>query len=109
MNFLKIAENFSLQSKQRKLLRKLGFFLDSEGILNRYYREKGAWDSHLENTKKAILQSAESKGKNIAVVLGSGWLLDVPLAELAEMFGKVYLVILFIQSKLNIRYQNLKT
>ena len=108
MNFFKIVDRFSLKYKQRKLLRKLGFFSDSEGILNRYYREKGGWDSHLENTKKAILQSAKNKEKNIAVILGSGWLLDVPLAELAEMFEKVYLVDIIHSKQIKHKISKLK-
>ena len=108
MNFFKITEKFAIQSKQRKLLRKLGFFSDSEGILNRYYREKGNWDSHLENTKKAILQSAESKEKNSVVVLGSGWLLDIPLVELAEMFKKVYLVDIIHSNQVKHKISKLK-
>lgn len=70
----------------------MGFAADSEGILNRFYREGGRWNSHLENTKQFILDSAQSKEKNVAVILGSGWLLDVPFLELSEMFEAVYLV-----------------
>lgn len=78
--------------KKRQILQKLGFSSDSEGILNRFYREEGNWNPHLENTKKQILESAKTKKKGNVVVLGSGWLLDVPLKELAELFSQVYLV-----------------
>jgi len=79
-------------SKQQQILRKLGFASDSEGILNRYYREDGGWNSHLQNTKEFILDSAKDKAKGTVVILGSGWLLDVPLQELASLFERVYLV-----------------
>ncbi len=55
-------------SKQKQILRKLGFSSDSEGILNRYYREEGNWNSHLENTKNFILESAKDKEKGTAVI-----------------------------------------
>ena len=78
--------------KQTLVKKKLGFFSDSEGILNRYLREKENWENHLQNTKKFILQATENKDKNIAVILGSGWLLDIPLQELSSIFQKIYLV-----------------
>jgi len=91
-NFLKkITKNF--QSNKKNLVKKkLGFFSDSDGILNRYLREKENWESHIQNTKKFILEASANKQKNIAVILGSGWLLDVPINELSSQFQKVYLV-----------------
>ncbi len=75
-----------------KILRKFGFKTDQNGIMNRYLRENGAWDEHLNNTKNFILQAAKDKAKGTAVMLGSGWLLDVPAIELSHIFDKVILV-----------------
>lgn len=93
MKFLieKIKKVFT-ESKTEKIKKKLGFYSDNAGILNRYIREQENWQEHLQNTKKAILKSAFNKQKGIVVVLGSGWLLDVPLKELSEMFEQVYLI-----------------
>jgi hypothetical protein len=76
----------------RKILRKFGFKTDQEGIINRYFREEGGWNEHLKKTKKYILQVADNKQKGSVVILGSGWLLDVPLQELSDQFDKVVLV-----------------
>ena len=76
----------------KKILRKFGFKNDQQGILNRYIRESGGWDTHLQNTKDFILQSSKSKNKGSCVVFGSGWLLDVPIDELSQLFDKILLI-----------------
>jgi len=82
---------FKSKSEIQKTVAELNYKTDQNGIVNRMLRENGAWNLHLENTKQAILQFSEEK-KGTCVVLGSGWLLDVPLNELSEQFSKVYLV-----------------
>jgi hypothetical protein len=69
----------------------MGYINDQNGIIDRYYREQGGWKPHLENTKKYILETAKEKGNKSVAVLGSGWLLDVPVEELCKMFQKVFL------------------
>jgi hypothetical protein len=75
----------------RKATRKMGLVKDQKGIINRYMRESKNWDSHLRHTRDFIIHSAREKNKKLAVILGSGWLLDVPLHELSEQFEKVEL------------------
>lgn len=71
---------------------KLGYISDQKGILSRYKREKKDWDEHLENCKKYIIDFCNSiNTKNIAI-LGSGWLLDVPLDFLSNKFNTVFLI-----------------
>lgn len=58
---------------------KAGYVTDQKGILNRYYREFDNWQNHIENSKRHILSfAANINAKNIAI-LGSGWLIDVPV------------------------------
>jgi len=78
--------------REKKALRKLGYFKDREGMYSRYIFEQNNWNSHLINTKRSILSSAETKNKNLCVILGSGWLLDIPIDELSKMFEKIILV-----------------
>lgn len=82
-------------NQQSRIYRKLGFFMDQSGIMRRYLREKEDWKDHLENTKSFILKCAADKGKKDAAILGSGWLLDVPLAELSKQFDRVWLFDIF--------------
>ncbi|MEN8119054.1 MAG: hypothetical protein ABFS35_01850 [Bacteroidota bacterium] len=75
-----------------RILRKFGFKNDQQGIMNRYIRESSGWDNHLKNTKEFIIQSAELKNKTSCIILGSGWLLDVPIVDLSYLFEKVTLI-----------------
>lgn len=87
-----ILNTFFDKIKHSVKLRKMQYTSDQEGILRRYYREKKAWDNHLTTSKGFILKSAQAKNKNHLVVLGSGWLLDLPINELSSQFKKITLV-----------------
>ena len=77
----------------KRWVRRMGYLRDQEGILHRYFNEKGNWDNHLIQTKKIIETSIPSiQKKDSVLVLGSGWLLDVPVEILCGEFRKVYLV-----------------
>ncbi len=76
----------------KKIIRKFGYLKDQDGIMNRYLREAEGWATHLNNTKDFIVNSASEKGKFKAVIMGSGWLLDVPFSELSQIFKEVILV-----------------
>jgi hypothetical protein len=77
---------------QKKMVRKMKFISDQEGIMNRYLREEDNWSTHLKNTKHFILDSLQEKEIKSVAILGSGWLLDLPLKELSERFKKILLV-----------------
>lgn len=55
---------------------------DQLGIMQRYLRESKQWDEHLKQTQTFILSCLENKFFNKIAVLGSGWLLDIPVGEL---------------------------
>lgn len=76
----------------KRILRKFGFKDDQQGIMNRYIRESGGWESHIKNTKEFIIKSAELKNKTSCIILGSGWLLDIPIVDLSYLFEKIILV-----------------
>ena len=60
-------------------------------MLNRYLREREHWESHLQNTRNFIIQSIGKKTGRKLAVLGSGWLLDLPMEYLMERYQKVLL------------------
>jgi len=76
----------------RKIFKKFGYFKDQEGIINRFIRESGGWDSHLLNTKRFIEKSAENRAKSKVLILGSGWCLDIPIEKLSGLFSEVVLI-----------------
>jgi hypothetical protein len=74
-----------------RMFRNMGYFNDQSGILRRYRRERKGWDSHLMNTQKFAIETMQGRNRKSAAVLGSGWLLDVPLEEMSSYFEKLYL------------------
>ncbi len=75
-----------------KALRKLGYKSDQQGIINRYMREMGQWDTHLWKCRNYILDSVKIYKPPAITFLGSGWLLDIPVEEVAAECSTVNLV-----------------
>ena len=70
-----------------------GIASEQAAIVARYLRCRSQWQPHLENCRSFILAGAEkARGSRRAVVLGSGCLLDIPLAGLSRRFEEVVLV-----------------
>jgi hypothetical protein len=70
----------------------MGYICDQEGIMNRYIREKKSWDLHFGKTREFINGCFSDKSIDSVAVLGSGWLLDVPLEEMKNRYKKIFLV-----------------
>lgn len=94
MDFLKkLFDALFMPKTLPSAMRRAGYAGDQMGIRNRYLREKANWQSHLDNTKQYILESARNAERHGSVaVLGSGWLYDVPVEDLSQAFADVYLV-----------------
>jgi len=60
--------------------------------MNRYLREKNGWDYHLSKTREFINTSFAGTSIESVAVLGSGWLLDVPLEDMLARYQTIYLV-----------------
>lgn len=77
----------------RPLARRLGYLREAIAIGARYRRCHAAWQAHLRHSRQALLETAATCSRHrTALILGSGHLLDVPLAELAERFQRMLLV-----------------
>lgn len=73
-------------------IRSLGLVYEAVAIEARFRRCADAWENHLESSKEQILfavQDVEPGGE--VIILGSGGLHDVPLAQLSEHFERVRL------------------
>jgi hypothetical protein len=72
--------------------RQLGLLREHEDIAKRHARVRAAWEPHLARSKQVILEAAElCPQRRRVLVIGAGDCLDVPVAELAEMFEEVVL------------------
>jgi hypothetical protein len=73
--------------------REMGYLRELLGIRRRYRQSRSAWEPHCERSRQIIRQAIQRCGqRRKAVILGSGLLLDVPLAELCASFREVVLV-----------------
>ena len=74
-------------------LRRLGHLSEIIAIAARHRRCQADWATHLAATKAVVEHAvAQAPGRGRAVVLGSGLLVDIPLAALAAAFADVVLV-----------------
>lgn len=70
----------------------MGYLREAVAIQARASRCRAAWKPHLERSRAFIMKAAHTcSGHGTALVIGSGALFDVPLAELSGMFGRVLL------------------
>lgn len=73
--------------------RQMGFAGEIVAIRARYGRCRKHWAPHLAASRQAILKSVDAcETRDRVVVMGAGWLLDVPLRELSEAFREVVLL-----------------
>ena len=74
-------------------LREMGYVRELWGIRQRWNEWRAHWKPHCDRTRAVILQAmARCKQRRKAVILGSGWLHDVPAQELCDAFGRVVFV-----------------
>ena len=70
----------------------MGYYNYQNGPIYRHLHQKDGWESHLERCRSFIIQTLDFHKPEKVTVLGSGWLLELPLAEMIEKTGKIFLV-----------------
>lgn len=74
-------------------LRELGLPRELAGIRRRYEQFRDAWRPHCERSMALVRRAAaRCERRERCVVVGSSWLHDVPLADLAGAFTEVVLI-----------------
>lgn len=73
------------------ILRRMKYISDQQGLIERYLEEHEGWKNHLERTRSFILDCVRKSSSKSVVIMGSGWLLDVPLKELVDICEYIYL------------------
>ncbi len=76
----------------RRILNKMGYYNYHNALINRHINQAGGWDSHLVRSRDFIMRALELYKPDVVTVLGSGWLLDLPIAEIIEKNIKIRLV-----------------
>jgi hypothetical protein len=76
----------------RRILNRLGYYNYQHGFIVRHLKQGTGWNGHLEKCRRFIIKALETYKPEKVTVLGSGWLLELPLAEMLEKVDKVCLV-----------------
>lgn len=83
----------SIFTKASREARALGYVYETIALKHRHRRRKADWQEHIRRCRKATLESArKARNKNSILILGSGPLLEIPMEELLQEFGKITLL-----------------
>jgi len=70
----------------------MGYYNYQNGLIYHHINQEGGWGNHQAHCRSIIIKAMELFKPEKVTVLGSGWLLDLPLAELVERTQKIFLV-----------------
>lgn len=82
----------SYSESYRRMLTRMRYFDYQHGFINRHIHQEGGWKPHQERCRKLIMQAVDIYRPERITVLGSGWLLELPLAEMMERAGEIILI-----------------
>jgi hypothetical protein len=74
------------------MLSRMGYYNYQNGLIYHHLNQEGGWVEHQNNCRKLILKALDLYKPSKVTVLGSGWLLDLPFAELVERTEKLCLI-----------------
>jgi hypothetical protein len=69
----------------------MGYYDYQQGLIVNHLKQGDGWHNHEKRCREFILKAADYYSPEKITVLGSGWLLDVPLAELADRTAQICL------------------
>lgn len=75
----------------RRILHRMGYYSYQNGLIYRHMNQEGGWDDHNRRCREYIMGAMNYFKPSKVTILGSGWLLDIPLAEISERVEEVVL------------------
>jgi hypothetical protein len=95
MNLLK-SENQSnlmeVDGSYKRILHKLDYYNYQQGFIFRHLNQGTGWHEHISRCHRFILKAIEHYKPESVTILGSGWLLEIPLENILSKVKKIYLV-----------------
>lgn len=70
----------------------MGYYDYQSGLIYRHLNQESGWNSHLEHCRNYVMRAVDTYRPHKVTVLGSGWLLELPIAEIIEKTGEVTLI-----------------
>ena len=74
------------------MLTRMGYYDYQSGLIIHHINQYGGWDGHQENCRSLIAKALKLFEPEKITVLGSGWLLELPLVEMIEQSRKICLI-----------------
>lgn len=81
-----------LSPSYRRMLSRMGYYDYQHGLIVNRLNQNNGWDAHLARCREFIMKSVDIVKPSKVTILGSGWLMEVPLMEIAEKAESVVLV-----------------
>lgn len=81
-----------ISQSYRRILHKMGYYDYQQGLIYRHLNQGNGWQSHEKHCRDFILKATDNDRPEKITVLGSGWLLELPLTELAERTKHICLI-----------------
>lgn len=82
----------SYSDTYRRILGRMGYYDYQSGLIYRHLKQESGWDSHLNRCREYVLRTIRIHKPEKITVLGSGWLLELPVAEISEKVSELVLV-----------------
>jgi len=101
-----IMSLISLFNSFRRNIRRAGYIKDQNGIIRRYNIEYEKWQNHIAKCHQFIIVQLINYNGGKVAVLGSGWLLDVPMEELIDTFNQIDLIDINHPKQIMRKYEN---
>ena len=76
----------------RRILHRMGYYNYQQGLINNFLVQEDGWLGHQKKCRNFILKAIEYHKPDKVTVLGSGWLMELPLVEMAERTGEICLI-----------------
>jgi hypothetical protein len=76
----------------RRMLTRMGYYNYQNGMIFHHVNQTGGWENHQTHCRSFIIKALELYKPEKVTVLGSGWLLELPFAELIERTGSICLI-----------------
>jgi hypothetical protein len=92
----------------RRILHRMGFYDYQQGLIYRHLRQEIGWIEHERRCRDYILRAVRKISPEKITVLGSGWLLELPTAELADVSGQIILADIVHPPEVREQVKNLK-
>lgn len=82
----------TLHPEYRRILHRMGYYSYQDGLIRHHHEQDEGWLGHEKKCREFILRALNIVKPSVVTVLGSGWLMELPLAEMSEQCTLVRLV-----------------